>query len=268
MERQFFHFLLLNVVIGCSVEALNALPKCVRIRSGRPDDELRIAFTMAKELMNPLGISHENNLLVACDVNNSRELIGWAQIRSIGYAGYSTDPDRFEDGDVSLKSTGRRAGPSKLSMEREVDDLMWEEFEEDPTPFPNGFASLPWSKEYSAASKAADDRLARRKELLQVELDNTPKLWELSSVYVVPSWRRRGIGSELVRQVLNRHVANNQIGRDIYALTLAKNLNWYEQFGFKCEEKVPEAMAFEMTAGNAITKLIGEQLVCIRTRLR
>ncbi|KAL7520144.1 hypothetical protein ACHAWX_004889 [Stephanocyclus meneghinianus] len=222
---------------------------------------------MAKELMNPLGISHKNNLLVACDANNSRELIGWAQIRSIGYAGYSSDPHLFEDADVRLKSPARDGGPPKISIEREIDELIWE-FEDDPNPFPNGFASLPWRKEYRAAFEAAENRLSRRQEQLKIELDTRPKIWELSSVYVMPNWRRCGIGSELVRQVLNQHVSTHQIYRDVYALTLAKNAKWYERFGFNCIEQVPAAMNFEAIAGNTITNLIGEQLICIRTKLQ
>ncbi|KAL7474717.1 hypothetical protein ACHAW6_000676 [Cyclotella cf. meneghiniana] len=268
MKRQILKSLFANLVIGCSVKALNSLPKNVRIRRGRADDELRIALTMAKELMNPLGISHKNNFLVACDANNSRELIGWAQIRSIGYAGYSSDPHLFEDADVRLKSPARDGGPPKISIEREIDELIWEEFEDDPNPFPNGFASLPWRKEYRAASEAAENRLSRRQEQLKIELDTTPKIWELSSVYVMPNWRRCGIGSELVRQVLNQHVSTHQIDRDVYALTLAKNAKWYERFGFNCIEQVPAAMNFEAIAGNTITNLIGEQLICIRTKLQ
>lgn len=237
------------------------------MRRGKPSDELPIAFTMAKELMNPLSISHNNNLLVACDLNNPRELIGWAQIRPIGYAeAVSSDRSKFYDGDVNSQKTNQ--AQSRFSIEQEVDDMMWEEFEDDPTPIPTGLASLPWTEEYKAASRAADNRVARRKELLKIELDDTPKIWELSSVYVVPGYRSQGIGSELVRQVLSRQRMNfYQLGRDVYALTLAKNVKWYKQFGFEIEDQIPQSMSFEVTAGNAITKLIGEQLVCIRTRL-
>jgi ribosomal protein S18 acetylase RimI-like enzyme len=156
---------------------------------------------------------------------------------------------------------------SRFSIEQEVDDIMWEEFEDDPTPIPTGLASLPWTEEYRAASRAADQRVARRKEVLQMELEDAPTLWELSSVYVIPEYRRRGVGSELVRQVLTRQYAQNKQGKDVYALTLAKNVKWYTQFGFKIEEQVPDQMMFEMNAGKVITKLIGEELVCIRTQL-
>jgi GNAT superfamily N-acetyltransferase len=220
---------------------------------------------MARELMNPIGISHKNNLLVACDGNDSRELIGWAQIRCIGYAEASANSAKFEDTEAGSRI--RKSSQSRFSIEQDVDEMMWEQFEDDPTPIPTGLASLPWSKEYRGASKAAEDRLARRNKLMQIELDNAPKLWELSSVYVVPKWRGKGVGTELVRQVLTQQTASNQHGKDVYALTLEKNVKWYEQFGFDIEEQIPETMSFEVAAGNAITKMLGERLVCIRMQL-
>ncbi|KAL7507500.1 hypothetical protein ACHAXN_004683 [Cyclotella atomus] len=261
----------LTVVLICCASGvaealgLGSLPSNVRIRQGKPSDELSIALTMAKELVNPLGISHNNNLLIACDVQNSRQLIGWAQIRPMGFVGSSPpSPSKFEDGDTTSNAQTMQ---SRFTIEQEVDDIMWEEFEDDPTPIPNGLASLPWTKEYRAASRAADKRVARRKEVLQMELNDAPQLWELSSVYVIPEYRGQGVGSELVRQVLTRQRAQTKQGKDVYALTLAKNVNWYTQFGFKIEDQVPDSMNFEMTAGKAITKLIREELVCIRTQL-
>ena len=136
--------------------------------------------------MNPIGISHENNLLVACNVNDSRELIGWAQIRCIGYSDASADSTQLEDGEIGSHIC--KSSQYRLSIEQDVDNMMWEEVEDDSTPIPTGLASLPWSKEYRDASRAAEDTLVWREKLLQIEVDNTPKLWELSSVYVVPKW--------------------------------------------------------------------------------
>ncbi|KAL7538902.1 hypothetical protein ACHAXR_009540, partial [Thalassiosira sp. AJA248-18] len=128
--------------------------------------------------------------------------VGWAHIRSLGYAGVSlstADPSQFEDGDdFDNTSLARRDVQSALSIEEDVDEILWEEFEDDPIEFPNGLASLPWTKEYRAASEAATDRLLRRERLLELERANRPKLWELSSVYVVPEWRHQGIGSAII----------------------------------------------------------------------
>ena len=53
-----------------------------------------------------------------------------------------------------------------------------------------------------------------------------------------------------------------------YALTLAKNVAWYEEhFGFIVENHVPNAMTMEMNVGKLITKLMGEELLCIRKTL-
>jgi hypothetical protein len=111
------------VVLTCYTsvlaEALSLmhLSSNVRIRQGKSFDELPIAFTMAKELMNPLGISHKNNLLVACDIQNSRQLIGWAQIRSMGFVGPSTAFSKtFEDGDNASNVSTMQ---SRFSIEQE-----------------------------------------------------------------------------------------------------------------------------------------------------
>mmetsp|Transcript_10621 Transcript_10621/g.18659 ORF Transcript_10621/g.18659 Transcript_10621/m.18659 type:complete len:287 (+) Transcript_10621:139-999(+) len=245
------------------------IPSRIRLRSGFPDDEIPISFVMAKELMNPLGISHKNNLVVAEDIQTGRR-VGWAQIRSLGYAAVATDPSRFEDdNDVEKnKSLTRRDVQSKLAIEEDLDELMWQEFEDDPIEIPNGLASLPWTKEYRAASQAAQDRIRRRERMLEVELAARPKLWELSSVYVIPEWRHQGIGSALVSAVLDQHSTTKQKGRDIYALTLASTVPWYEtQFGFAKENQIPNAMVTELNVGKTITKIIGDDLVCIRITL-
>mmetsp|Transcript_6208 Transcript_6208/g.9764 ORF Transcript_6208/g.9764 Transcript_6208/m.9764 type:complete len:215 (-) Transcript_6208:200-844(-) len=214
--------------------------------------------------MNPLGISHKNNLLIAEDTQTGKR-VGWAQIRSLGYAGVTTDPSKFDDENNSII---RRDLQSKLSIEEDVDEEMWQEFEDDLTDFPNGLASLPWTEEYREASQAAIDRLQRRERMLELELAARPQLWELSLVYVIPEWRRMGIGSALVDQVLKRHVATKQRGRDVYALTLGSTISWYEtQFGFAKEDQVPNAMAVELNVGKAITNIMGEELVCIRTTI-
>ena len=232
-------------------------------RNGRAGDELFIAPIMAKELMNPFGISHKNNLIVAEDKATGKR-VGWAQIRSMGYAGIESSSNFVDDEDPS---NFRRKVQSLDSIDQEVDDEIWDDFERDPIEFPNGFASLPWTKQYREASQAASDRKRRREERRQSELKRRPQLWELSSVYVVPEYRKRGIGSELVRGVLQRTKYSLKPGKEVYALTLAKTVSWYQQLGFDIEPVPPSSMTLEIAAGSVITRLIGEELVCIKITL-
>ncbi|CAJ1959688.1 unnamed protein product [Cylindrotheca closterium] len=233
-------------------------------RNGRAGDELFIAPVMAKELMNPFGISHKNNLIVAEDKATGKR-VGWAQIRSMGYAGIETSSKFVDDEDSS--SNFRRKVQSLDNIGQELDDEILDDFERDPVEFPNGLASLPWTKEYREASQAASDRQKRREERRQAELKRRPQLWELSSVYVIPEYRKRGIGSELVQGVLQRNKYSLRPGKEVYALTLAKTVLWYQRLGFDIEPVPPSSMALEIAAGSVITGLIGEELVCIKATL-
>ena len=217
---------------------------------------------LAKEFINnPLDISHKNNLIIAEDIT-SKERVGIAQIKSLGYAGEgeSSSDDKFED-DKTLKSIDVQ---SRLSIEDDIDEEMWQDFEEDETPFPNGFASLPWTKEYRAASQAASDRIKRRERKLELELQSRPKIWQLSIVYVVPKYRRQGIGSSLVNQVLERQATSKQRGRDVYALASANAIQFYEQFGFAVEDQIPTSLSMKINIGNAIKR---DDKVCLRKTL-
>jgi len=249
----------------------------IQYRQGMPHDELKIASTLLKELMNPLGIKG-NRFVVATDLASSdtrrskNPIIGWAQIKPLGTA-QQRDPSIYD----------ARAG--SYSLDQDVDDTMWDSFEQDESiRVPVGFKSLPWTKEYRAMQEAVKDRDTKRQRLRQeieaeLEADPRAQLWELSSVYVEPAYRSRGIGTELVRQVLRQRLVgkdNKQTKKqptlqtvpgNIYCLTLSKTAPWYkENFGFELvsDKDVPAPMAFEVTAGNVITKLIGSQLCCMR----
>ena len=243
----------------------NTLPSNVRFRCGRPDDEPVIAFAMAKELMNPLGISSRNFVVAEDYLTGDR--LGWAQIRPLGPAG--VDPSVLNSRPGSIPST---------TLEGEVDEAMWDEFEEDQdADFSGGWKStLPWSKEYRSAMDAAQRRTDRRAELLAKEEARrknvaTPQLWELASVYVIPECRSEGIGRALVKGVLEQHRNFGRANEAVYALTLSSTFDWYAtNFGFVSVEDpndVPTPMAFEVAAGTAITKLMGNQLVCLRLPL-
>ncbi|CAB9531829.1 Acetyltransferase (GNAT) family [Seminavis robusta] len=101
-----------------------------------------------------------------------------------------------------------------------------------------------------------------------LDLDQNEQLWELSSVYVESSFRGQGIGSELVKRILrNRIVEDGYLPTSIYLLTLATTVDWYrDNFAFESvsSSDIPGPMAFEVTTGNFITKLIGAQLCCMQ----
>ena len=217
---------------------------------------------LAKEFINnPFDISHKNNLIIAEDIT-SKERVGIAQIKSLGYAGEGESSNKFQDDNSSFKSIDIQ---SRLSIEDDIDEEMWQEFEEDHVEFPNGFASLPWTKEYREASQAAEERIKQRERKLEVELQSRPKIWQLSIVYVVPKYRRQGIGSSLVSQVLNRQSTLKQRGRNVYALASAKTIQWMEkQFGFAVEDQIPTSLSMKINIGNAIKR---DDKVCLRKTL-
>jgi len=190
--------------------------------------------------MNPLGVRGER-FLVAFSEEQPR--IGWAQIRPLS---------------------------NEAQIQQETDEAMWDEFEaNDNIEVPVGFKSLPWTPEYrkfAEASVAAKQKQTRQAVLEQTRQE-TPKLYELASVWVDPAYRGRGIGTELVRRVLQRHCKHVGPATNVYLLTLASTSKWYrENFGFKLvtDEGVPEQMAFEVKAGKLITGFIGAELVCMQ----
>ena len=93
-------------------------------------------------------------------------------------------------------------------------------------------------------------------------------LWELASVYIDDAWRGCGVGSALVTRLLVRHASLGRVAADTYLLTLAPTAGWYERLGFTLVPKAdaPGAMAFELAAGEALSAVLGNQLVCMRMR--
>lgn len=221
----------------------------VQYRAGEARDEWTIRTTLAKELMNPLGIDASRFLVATTE---SDELLGWAQIRPLG--SIKSDPSTFD------------AAPGSYDAEREANDALWQEFEEDPIAFPNGWASLPWTKEYQSYQKLAQERQERRAQMLRRDALEDQIGWELASVYVQKPHRNRGIGTELVQRILERHQDVTR-GDNVYLLTLGTTANWYQDnFGFEIVEdnnQIPAQMALEVVAGTAITRLLGERLCCM-----
>ena len=69
-----------------------------------------------------------------------------------------------------------------------------------------------------------------------------------------------------MRRLLERHAASGERPEGVHLLTLAKTVPFYEPFGFSRVplERAPAPMQLELAAGTAITKAIGEELVCMR----
>lgn len=239
-----FTFLLLPLI--------SSLVPGVTFRNGIKSDELTIATTMARQLMNPLGIKAER--FVVATLADDERPIGWAQIRPLGTS--QRDPSKYN------------AKPGSFDVEREADDSMWEELEADEDAVvPVGLASLPWTKEYRAFEEAARKRRERRAAIIEREKARAPMLYELASVYVRSEDRGKGIGTELIKRVLQRHVNRGRSISDVYLLTLATTVAWYyDNFGFEVvpKEEIPAQMSFEVAAGKLVTRLIGARLCCMR----
>ena len=84
-------------------------------------------------------------------------------------------------------------------------------------------------------------------------------------MYVDPNYRHKGIGSELIRRIMNEYKQTGKSPEDVYVLTI--DAGFYERLGFKVIESkgdIPEQMDFEIAAGSVVTGIIGKDLVCMR----
>ena len=201
--------------------------------------------------MNPLGVVLNKNVsrrfLVAYTAEQPR--IGWAQIRP-------------------LSSTSSRED----AIQKETDEAMWDDWEaDDRIQVPVGLQSLPWTREYREFSQQSRQQQQNRRATLLRETadEQPPALYELASVWVAPSFRHQGIGTELVRRTLQRHCRRrHNLATNIYLLTLASTAAWYrENFGFRLvtsTEDIPASMALEVQVGKLITGWIGAELVCMQ----
>jgi N-acetylglutamate synthase-like GNAT family acetyltransferase len=90
---------------------------------------------------------------------------------------------------------------------------------------------------------------------------------ELASLYVQPDRRNEKIGSAIVQALLDQHYADEHHSK-LCLLTLKPTIKFYEPFGFRvaneAERKMlPKAIQLEFKAGNALSFVLGNELVCM-----
>lgn len=237
---------LVGVLLALAVAPSTAF----KLRAGAPKDALPIAATLLSMKMNPLGVDHTRFIVAESE---DGERIGFGQIRRLGDSSAS---------DASVYD----ARPGTGDIEADADDDAWDDFAREADDLlPTGFV-MPWSDGYKQLEdRAALQRARRKARVAQATADAEP-LWELASIFVQDEWRSKGIGSALVRRLLEQHEQSGRAVADMYLLTLEPTVGWYERFGFCRVEKrdVPQPMAFEVAAGEALSALLGNQLCCMR----
>lgn len=199
--------------------------------------------------MNPLGV--DTSRFIICE-DSEGQRIGFGQLRKLA-DNSDADPSIFN------------ARPGTGDIEAGADDAAWDDLERELDDMPKGFV-LPFTPEYKRLEeRAALQRARRRARVAAAEASANP-LWELASIFVEEDWRGRGVGSALIRQLRARHESSGRRMADVYLLTLDPTAGWYEQFGFArvAKEHVPASMAFEVTAGEALSAVLGNKLVCMR----
>ena len=97
---------------------------------------------------------------------------------------------------------------------------------------------------------------------------------ELASLYVLPEFRRQGVGKALIQELLVRHDerCKNNSGakdKDVCLLTIRPTVSLYQKFGFIEVEDIsslPTILQMEYKAGSIISKILNNQLVCMVRR--
>jgi GNAT superfamily N-acetyltransferase len=101
-------------------------------------------------------------------------------------------------------------------------------------------------------------------------------LSELSSLYVLPPYRRRGIAAQLISALLARHedeykATTQSIGNTarvpvVCLLTLRPTVPLYEKHGFHVVSKndLPATLQLEFAAGAVISAVLGNDLVAMK----
>lgn len=253
----------------------------LRYRRADPDDKLPKTFdTLISD-----SASDQIIVLAEDSKKNKNRLIAWARIQSLGYA---IIPDAtttasipvFEDDDnynnKYYNTLQRREVVSSVSdvIESDVNEQLWEEFEDDPTPIPTGLASLPWTNEYRAAYKAAANRRERREELMErgeeTEKRNRPRIWELSLEVVNNQKLKQYESDKLLQTLLEEQSKQKYSDNDeVYVLAPLSLVPLFvqKQYGFVevRRELIPSMLSLKLIYRNMAAKLFRrEESLCLK----
>jgi len=218
-------------------------------RAGEPRDSIPIALTLLAMKMNPLSIDYSR--FIVCETDAGLR-VGFGQIRKLGTS-RAVDASQYN------------AQAGSFDADADADDAAWDDLAEEDIA--SGLDSLPWSAGYRKMAQRAQLQRSRRGARLAQSAAEAAPLWELASIFVEAAWRRRGIGEELVRRLLEAHETRGGYLDDVYLLTLEPTCGWYERLGFKqlaSDDQIPAPMAFEVAAGKALSTVLGNKLVCMR----
>ena len=249
----------------------------IRYRLADTDDQLPKTF----DSLISASASSDQIIVLAEDSKDKNRLIAWARIQSLGYAIIpdTTTTELLEDDDnynnKYYNTLQRREVVSSVSdvIESDVNEQLWEEFEDDPTPIPTGLASLPWTSEYRAASKAAASRRERRDELMEREEQNAkrnrPRIWELT-LFANNQELGKCETDKLLQTLLEEYSKQKYSENDeVYVLAPLSLVFLFvqEQFGFVevRRELIPSALSSKLMYKNMSMKLFRrEESLCLK----
>jgi hypothetical protein len=252
----------------------------IRYRLADPDDKLPKTFD---SLISASASASDQIIVLAEDSKDKNRLIAWVRIQSLGYAIIpdTTTTELLEDDDnynnKYYNTLQRREVVSSVSdvIESDVNEQLWEEFEDDPTPIPTGLASLPWTSEYRAASKAAANRRERRDELMEREEQNAkrnrPRIWELTFEFANNNQELERCESDKLLETLFEEYSKQKYSDndEVYVLAPLSLVPLFvqEQFGFVevRRELIPSALSSKLTFKNMSMKLFQrEEILCLK----
>ena len=147
-----FSFTLWNSLLVERIVSLSLISNNIRYRKGRWQDLLGINIELLFQSDVSTSISLDSNEFIIAedqeDGSSSSSVVvaGWAQLRCLGPATSIWDPNQWyddNDGRMTVVNTtttnnNNSRRENEYLLEKEVDEIMWEEFEDDPMEFPNG----------------------------------------------------------------------------------------------------------------------------------